>query len=184
MGVMEVLIILMGDVDPSEVAFLPGELSQVFNTVHFKMSGDVLKLPSYAYHRIRRQYNSTLLLKYLATSKPKGYTKYLGVTDADLYAGWLNFVFGEAVLNREDAVISFHRLRPEFYGDTMDRRVFKARVVKEAVHELGHTFGLTHCVNPECVMHFSNSIMDTDVKKTQPCLNCQVKLFGRISDQP
>lgn len=174
---VEALIMLMGGANPGELAFLPGGLSQVFSTVRFKICGEVFTLPPYAYDRARRQYNSTLLLEYLALSKPRGYAKYLGVTDADLYAGGLNFVFGEAILNGEDAVVSLHRLRPEFYGEPPNRRLFEARVLKEAVHELGHTFGLTHCRNPECVMSFSNSIIDTDVKKAQPCLKCQVKLF-------
>jgi archaemetzincin len=34
----------------------------------------------------------------------------------------------------------------------------------EAVHELGHAFGLTHCEKSRCVMHFSNSLQDTDFK--------------------
>lgn len=182
-GAIEVLIVLMGDANPGELAFLPGCLSQVFK-VRFKTSGEVVRLPPYAYDKTRRQYNSTLLLEYLALSNPGGYAKYLGVTEADLYAGRLNFVFGEAVLNGQYAVVSLHRLRPEFYGNPPDRRLFEARVLKEAVHELGHTFGLTHCENPECVMHFSNSIIDTDVKKAQPCLNCQVKLFRKIFQQP
>ncbi len=181
---IEVLIVLMGDANPGELAFLPGCLSQVFSKVRFKTSREVVRLPPYAYDKTRRQYNSTLLLEYLALINPGGYAKYLGVTEADLYAGRLNFVFGEAVLNGQYAVVSLHRLRPEFYGNPPDRRLFEARVLKEAVHELGHTFGLTHCENPECVMHFSNSIIDTDVKKSQPCLNCQVKLFRKIFNKP
>lgn len=176
---VKVLIILIGDANPGELAFLPPRLSQVFNQAGFKMGGEAFRLPPYAYNKARRQYNSTLLLEYLAVSKPRGFSKCLGVTETDLYAGGLNFVFGEAVLNGEDAVISLHRLRPEFYGNPPDRRIFEARVLKEAVHELGHTFGLTHCDNLECVMHFSNSIIDTDVKKAQPCLNCRVKLFRK-----
>jgi archaemetzincin len=174
---IEALIILMGDVNSSELVFLPPGLSQVFSTVHFNMYEEALRLPAYAYDKSRRQYNSTLVLEYLTMSKPRGYAKCLGVTDADLYAGELNFAFGEAILNGEDAIVSLHRLRPEFYGEPPNRRLFEARVLKEAVHELGHTFGLTHCVNPECVMSFSNSIIDVDFKKAQPCLKCQVKLF-------
>jgi len=177
---VEALIILMGEANPGELAFLPGGLSQAFSKIRFKIHEEVFRLPPYAYEKARRQYNSTLLLEYLSLSKPMGYAKYLGVTDVDLYAGGLNFVFGEAILNGEDAVVSLHRLRPEFYGDPPNRRLFEARVLKEAVHELGHTFGLTHCENPECVMSFSNSIIDTDVKKAQPCLKCQVKLFKKI----
>ncbi len=176
---VEVLIILMGDANPGELDFLLGSLTQVFRTVRFRMSRRVFRLPPHAYDKARGQYNSTLLLGYLAVSKPGGYAKYLGVTEADLYARGLNFVFGEAILNGQYAVVSLHRLRPEFYGNPPDRRLFEARVLKEAIHELGHTFGLTHCEKPECVMHFSNSIIDTDVKKAQPCLNCQVKLFRK-----
>ncbi|MEM3957748.1 MAG: archaemetzincin family Zn-dependent metalloprotease [Thermoproteota archaeon] len=181
---VKVLIIPMGDANPGELSFLPPGLSQVFKPASFKISEEAFRMPAHAYDKARRQYNSTLLLEYLAVSKPGGYSKYLGVTEADLYAGKLNFVFGEAILNGEDAIVSLHRLRPEFYGKPPDKRLFEARVLKEAVHELGHTFGLTHCTNPECVMRFSNSIIDTDFKKAQPCLNCQVKLFRRIVRNP
>jgi archaemetzincin len=176
----EALLIPIGDTNPSELKFLPVELSKVFRVLRFKIGRDILKLPSHTYNKVRKQYNSTLLLEYLATAKPKGYSKYLGIVDVDLYARGLNFVFGEAVLNGEDAIISLYRLRPEFYGDLRDNDLLRTRTVKEAVHELGHTFGLTHCENPECVMHFSNSIVDTDLKKAQPCLECHVKLFRRL----
>jgi archaemetzincin len=42
----------------------------------------------------------------------------------------------------------------------MDTSHFGQRLVKEAVHELGHAFGLNHCENIECVMHFSNSLQN------------------------
>lgn len=54
--------------------------------------------------------------------------------------------------------------------------LFKLRALKEALHELGHTFGLMHCPNSYCVMHFSNSIVDTDMKKAEYCFNCRFKL--------
>lgn len=179
-NLVKVLLIPIGNINLNELIFLPEELSKVFRIIRFTISSDILKLPLHTYDRARKQYNSTLLLEYLAAAKPKGYDKYLGIVDVDLYARGLNFVFGEAILNGEEALISLHRLKPEFYGDPPNEKLFKARILKEAVHELGHTFGLTHCRNPECVMHFSNSIIDTDLKSAQPCLACQTKLFSRV----
>jgi len=174
------LLIPMGETNPNELSFLPKALSKTFRIMSFEISSENLNLPLHAYNSARRQYNSTILLEYLAITKPRGYEKYLGIVDADLYAGELNFVFGEATLNGDSAIISLYRLRPEFYSSSADEELFRARVLKEAVHELGHTFGLTHCRNPECVMHFSNSIMDTDLKSAEPCSACQVKLFRRL----
>lgn len=96
------------------------------------------------------------------------------VTDKDLYAAGLNFVFGLAW--RGVAVISNHRLRPEFYGHPQDRKLYLERVIKEAVHEIGHLHGLTHCGDRSCVMAFSNSILDTDRKDWKLCRKCLAKL--------
>ncbi|MEM2352254.1 MAG: archaemetzincin family Zn-dependent metalloprotease [Thermoproteota archaeon] len=168
------------EVNLNEVLFLPDSLLRVFRGVLFEISKHALKTPLYAYDKARKQYNSTLLLEHLAAVKPKGYGKCLGIFNVDIYARGLNFVFGEAIPNGGEALISLYRLRPEFYGDPPDEKLFRARVVKEAVHELGHAFGLTHCINSECVMHFSNSIIDTDFKSIQPCLACQTKLLSRL----
>jgi len=96
------------------------------------------------------------------------------VTDKDLYAAGLNFVFGLAW--RGVAIISVHRLFPEFYGQPPDRALFKERIIKEAVHEVGHLHGLMHCSDRRCVMAFSNSIADTDYKDSRPCKRCLAKL--------
>lgn len=85
-------------------------------------------------------------------------------------------VFGEAELGGYFAIISLARLRQSFYGLPEDKHLFLERTIKEAVHELGHTYGLSHCPDPECVMHFSNSLMDTDRKKPSFCSRCQIKL--------
>ena len=60
-----------------------------------------------------------------------------------------------------------------FYGLPDDAALFQHRVLKEAIHELGHTLGLSHCGNRRCVMHFSNSLSDTDIKGQDLCLNCR-----------
>ncbi|RMD53346.1 MAG: archemetzincin, partial [Nitrospirae bacterium] len=98
----------------------------------------------------------------------------------DLYADGLNFVFGEADILRGVAIISLTRLHQSFYGLPEDRGLFIERALKEAVHELGHLYGLRHCPDPHCVMHFSNSLLDTDKKSYKFCAICRRKLKENI----
>lgn len=102
--------------------------------------------------------------------------RVLGIIDKDLYVSELNFVFGQAESPGSHALISITRLRQEFYGLAKDDKIFFDRVIKEAVHELGHTYGLSHCSNPKCVMFFSNSLPDTDRKSSLFCERCLKKL--------
>ncbi|MDI6828787.1 MAG: archaemetzincin family Zn-dependent metalloprotease [Armatimonadota bacterium] len=139
-----------------------------------------IPLPYNAFNRERRQYHSTKILNSLANCSPADAVRVVGVTEADLYVPQLNFVFGEAVMNGKVAIISFHRLYPEFYGLPQNEELLLSRAIKEAIHELGHTFGLRHCLNPKCVMYFSNSITDTDIKSEKFCRECGVKIREAI----
>ena len=125
----------------------------------------------------RRQYRAESLLAKLAGEHPGHGCKVLGVAGVDLYAAGLNFVFGQADVELGIAVISLCRLRQEFYGLPADEQLFRDRALKEAVHELGHTFGLGHCPDGRCVMHFSNSLADTDWKSAAFCTSCRPRLL-------
>jgi archaemetzincin len=128
--------------------------------------------PAFAYSATRLQYHSTqILARLLETPSPVG-AKTLGVCDVDLFIPILTFVFGEAQLGNRAALISVHRLRQPFYGLPADGRLFYERCEKEAVHELGHAFGLIHCQGFECVMHFSKSIEQVDLKQSLFCPSC------------
>ncbi|MHB1000906.1 MAG: archaemetzincin family Zn-dependent metalloprotease [Armatimonadota bacterium] len=126
-------------------------------------------VPHDAYDSQRRQYKSSLILNYMEDILPDDALRCLAITDIDLYAHNLNYIFGEAVIDGRVGVISLSRLYPEIYGDLPDYELFLERAVKEAVHELGHTFGIRHCPNPRCVMHYSNNINDTDQKSVRFC---------------
>ncbi len=100
--------------------------------------------------------------------------KMVGLLDEDITVPGLNFVFGLAEIGGQAAVVSTHRLRagPE--------RLFLERVLKEVIHELGHTFGLGHCRDRRCVMSFSNSVMEVDLKGADFCPLCRRRLEGLL----
>ena len=131
--------------------------------------------PDYAYERRRGQYLADAILARLRTlGLPV--ERWLGIVDVDLYTPGLNFVFGQASVGGPAAVIALPRLRQGFYGLPEDAALFHQRAVKEAVHELGHTYGLGHCPDTTCVMHFSNSLLDTDRKGAAFCPRCKDKI--------
>jgi len=145
-------------------------------------TGKGMRVPQEAYNSRRNQYFSSFILNKLRQAiKPAKPQKILAISDVDLYVESLNFVFGEAELGGHFAIISLARLRQSFYGFPGDKALFLERAKKEAVHELGHTFGLRHCPNPECVMHFSNSLRDTDRKRASFCSRCQELLKKSIA---
>jgi archaemetzincin len=133
--------------------------------------GDLAK----AYNPERKQYLSSKLLASLGKSERE--ERIVGIADVDLYVPRLNFVFGEADMVSGTAIVSLCRLRPEYYGLAADEALFLERATKEIVHELGHTFGLGHCPNNKCVMHFSNSLADTDLKEAHFCSKCRPKII-------
>lgn len=139
-----------------------------------------IPMPEYTYNEDRGQYHSTAILKFLAQNVPEDALRVLAITDADLFIPQLNFVFGEAAIDGTVSIISLHRLHPEFYGEPTDKELFFERAIKEAIHELGHTFGLRHCLNPDCVMFFSNNIHDTDRKSTYLCGRCAEELQAKL----
>jgi archaemetzincin len=131
----------------------------------------------FAFDSRRGQYHSTEILRRMELAVPPGSWRVLGVTSNDLFMPILTFVFGEAQLNNTCAVVSAHRLRQEFYGLPPSPDLLRDRLLKEAIHELGHTFGLTHCRDYECVMAASHAVERIDLKGRHFCEACR----GRVS---
>ncbi len=123
-----------------------------------------------AWNPKRNQFYSTQLLKELSELPGRG--RVLGITGHDLFVPVLTFVFGEAQLDGRAALASFCRLRQDFYGLPADEAVLRSRLVKECVHELGHTLGLRHCSDWQCVMSSSHGVERVDVKSEWFCREC------------
>ena len=124
----------------------------------------------------RRQFHSTAILERLACVANPG-ARILAVTACDLYVPVLTFVFGEAQLEGHCAVVSTARLREEVYGLPKSDALLRERLLKEAVHELGHTFGLRHCGDWRCVMTSSHAAEWLDVKSADFCRACHGEVF-------
>jgi len=170
---MDILLVPIGEVDHKVIETLRFDLSKVFKKK--VLMGKEMPRPDDAFNKKRNQYLSTAILKAMMEKKEYGtYGKILGIIDHDLYVPKLNFVFGEA--SQRVAIISLTRLRYEFYNLPKDQGLFRRRVLTEAVHELGHTYGLKHCGNPHCVMFSSKSLIDTDMKGPAFCERCKKNL--------
>lgn len=111
----------------------------------------------------------TLIERYPAVEEGGNADWVLGVTAADLCGGGRKFVFGEAALGGEWAVVSIARFGAAG-GPTLKERLFK-----EALHELGHLAGLDHCGEPGCVMLPSIDVAAVDAKGMAACESCRLR---------
>jgi archaemetzincin len=168
-------IVPIGEVEETLVLFLKKSLSKTFNIetrirhCHFDLS--------HVYDPVRNQYNSSGLLLQLISDPPPETLKILGITELDLFIPIFTFLFGEAQLNGVAALVSTHRLHNQFYGIPENKELLKHRLLKEAIHELGHTFGLIHCFTLKCVMKSSTYVEEIDQKSLDFCRLCEQKII-------
>jgi len=177
----------IGETDPGILIILKKNLKWFFKKYNIKVVilPDQFPLLDSEYNSKQRQYDASEVKKRLIKhAKNKNHYRVLGIMDVDIFSKYLNFVFGIADLPKDksfgSALISVTRLREEFYRRTENIAQFERRVLKEAIHELGHTFGLEHCERL-CVMRFSNSLGDTDRKPHDFCDTCLEKLNSYLS---
>lgn len=126
----------------------------------------------------RRQFFSTQIIAEAINLTANYNGKIILLTDVDIFVPALTFVFGEAQLNGKHSILSVCRLHEEFYSGISDEKLLLERTIKEALHELGHNYGLRHCINWDCVMHSSHGIEEVDIKGNTYCSSCVSKIIG------
>ena len=137
--------------------------------------------PTPSYHPERQQYHSSEILQRMQPLVRPGDWRMLAVADVDLYIPILKYVFGEAQMGGPCALVSVHRLRQEFYGLDRDDPLLGKRLLKESVHELGHTLGLRHCQDYNCVMASSHSVELIDLRGSTLCDSCRIQVESRTA---
>jgi archaemetzincin len=151
---------------------LSAELARVFR-VSCHVREDYLAA-DFAFDPTRGQYHSTAILQRMQSLVAPD-IRLLGITGLDLYVPVLTFVFGEAQFEGGCSLVSLHRLRDEYYGLPPNGRLLLDRLAKEAIHELGHTAGLRHCFEWNCVMASSHNVERIDSKAGEFCAACLQK---------
>jgi archaemetzincin len=139
-----------------------------------------MEIPASSFDPKRGQFHSTRILKEILAEVPPDALKVQGVVAEDLHIPILTYVFGEAQLGGVASVVSLARLDQAFHGLPRDERLFRRRLHKESLHELGHTFGLVHCHDRGCLMYLSNTILDVDSKGDGYCRQCMDAILSTL----
>ena len=163
-------ILPVGPVDARLLDWLRHSLQE-----KFQVKGEILSPAldvGFALHSERQQHHSSEILAAMQSYHQRDTWKLLAVTSLDLYIPILTFVFGEAQVGGAAAIVSYHRLRQEFYGLPEDLDMLANRLLIEAVHELGHTLRLTHCDDYRCAMAASHTVEWIDLKDSGYCESC------------
>jgi archaemetzincin len=177
-GPKTIVIVPIGDVNPQLTAAVGRGIERVFRAP--SRIEPILSDLSFAFDAGRRQFHSTAILRVLEDSAPPDAFKVLALVRVDLFIPILTHVYGEAQMGGKASVLSTARLTPGPGARGGPDSDVVVRTVKEALHELGHTFGLRHCPDPACLMHYCRSEADVDRKSSDPCRYCRILLDDEL----
>lgn len=178
---MLVRIVPLGNPPEKVLEIINAGLEEVLNARCKILPG--LPIPQESFNYWRKQYNAEKILDSVSKQAEAKFIDKtiptLLITDQDIYFEDLNFVFGVEDPEKSCCIVSIARLRPEFYDQKPNPTVLNERAAKEAIHEIGHHLGLSHCRHSFCVMSFSPSVENVDRKQMYFCKGCKIRAAMR-----
>ncbi|MFX1274025.1 MAG: hypothetical protein ACFFBP_08400 [Promethearchaeota archaeon] len=187
----------IGIIDKGVIIDLRNDLKKYFKeyikTIEY--TDNSMLLDESFYNSKEKKYDGTEILKTLKNVYDKSeFLSVLGLIDEDIKSKERKYIYGitksknqfytmkNEFFNKPGlAIVSVFRLRESFYSRSEDKSLFRKRVLKVAIHELGHSFGLKKCKN-ECVMHCKRSLAGVDRKTMNFCEKCQNYLRDLFSN--
>jgi len=163
-------VVRVGALQPLLLAELVADLHRLLG-VPVTVAAGAVEL-GIAYDPRRRQYLASVLLDSVLSPAPGEGTRRLGITDVDLFLPVFTHLCGYALLGGAGGIISIFRLRPQFGGNPANAAALRSRLLKESLHELGHSLGLVHCPASWCVMHPSRGAEELDLRDAAYCGAC------------
>ncbi|MCX5702574.1 MAG: archaemetzincin family Zn-dependent metalloprotease, partial [Candidatus Omnitrophica bacterium] len=171
----KLILLLIAPLSQEVIENIINDIQTTFNFSEIEIKEISTRFSS-TFNDSRRQYRGADILKIAKDTINITYAdKMLVIFDRDIYFPNRDFIFGIANVAGSAGLISLFRLNPRFIGGA-NSTLFQERIIKESIHELGHTFGLGHCQTPRCVMNFSSNISGVDAKNKEFCQECKSEL--------
>lgn len=133
------------------------------------------EFPVNVYYQPRNRYRADSTIKWLKQIVPDSVRLIVGITDADISTSkGLHKDYGVMGLGYHPGkacVVSTVRIRKS----AASAQQLQQRIFKVVVHEMGHNFGLPHCLNQSCIMVDAEGKMKLDDEKGL-CADCNRKI--------
>ena len=163
----------LGEIDPSVVRGLTDHMRSILAAEVVVLP--VRAIPRSAYYAPRNRYRGERILDDLEAQVPGRVTKIVAVMARDLSATKREIydwgILGIAGLSRRAAVVSIHRLARH------RTRLLDKRLSQVVTHELGHTYGISHCPTARCLMNDAcGSLRTVDRSSGTFCATCRRRM--------
>jgi len=182
----DIYLVPVGDVDIKYLEAIVPKLEKRFTTNVYVSADKRMSIPDDAYDYDEQKYISVYILHEMAKKLtfPTN-SRVLGVTNVDIFVpeSGYTFFFGQSFKQAKMALISIIRMDPKSYvRGKPNEALLIERMEKEAVHVLGHLFGLSNVPDNGCVMYLPTDLKSLDHKSDSFCLQSQ-KDFSTLKEK-
>lgn len=159
--------------DSATFAFLKDSIEQFYPVTVVVLP--VKQFPDHIYYQPRSRYRADRIIHWLRLNMIDSARAIVGVTTKDISVTKGEIydygVMGLGYRPGHACVVSSFRLSKT----ARSKKHLEQRLFKLAVHEMGHNFGLPHCLNETCIMVDAEGQMKLDQEK-ELCISCKEKL--------